>query len=374
MFLTKIIRLNYKLVLKPILFRKDPEDVHDMFLILGKRLGQSKTLSWLTRVLFYYKSDILTQDILGVKFENPIGLAAGFDKDANIVKTISNVGFGFIEVGSITLKPYEGNPRPRLYRLVYNKALVVFYGLKNEGVKVIVARLKKYSQDVKDFPVGISIARTNSKEASSLEAGIEDYKQCLEFVAKEEVGDYITINISCPNTYFGEPYTTPDKLEKLLNVLSQVKTSKPVFIKMPINLPWKEFRLLLEIIIKYKYKGVIIGNLNKDKESKYITQKYPDNMKGGVSGVPTRELSNELIRQTYNTFKDKLIIVGVGGIDSVESAYEKITLGASLLQLITGMVYNGPQLIGEINQGLTKILEKEGYKNISEAVGSKALK
>jgi len=372
MFLTSFIGFNYRNFLKPIFFKRDPEDVHDRMLIVGQKIGNSKLLSSITAKVFRYENDKLSQNIAGIKFANPVGLSAGFDKDAKIIKTLPQVGFGFAEIGSVTLNPYEGNTKPRLYRLPKDQALVVYYGLKNDGVEAITERIKRTYHRDQDFVLGVSVARTNSKAASSLEAGIKDYKACLEYIVNHEVGDYYTINISCPNTFYGEPYTTPEKLNSLLSELSKVKTKKPVFIKMPINLLWRDFDKLLEVIVRYKLPGVIIGNLNKDKESKYITQAYPDSIKGGVSGKPTRELSNELIRKTYLKYKDKLLIVGVGGINSAETAYEKITLGASLLQLITGMIYQGPQLIGEINKGLVELIEKDGYKNISEAVGSKA--
>lgn len=372
MFLTRPIAFSYRNFLKPFFFRRDPENVHDRMLVLGEKIGKSKFLSKLTKKFFHYQDPKLSQNIAGIRFANPVGLSAGFDKDAKIINTLPSVGFSFAEIGSVTLDPYEGNPKPRLYRLPKDQALVVYYGLKNDGVKVIIDRIKTTYHHQSDFVLGISIARTNSKAASSTEAGIKDYKTCLEYIVRQGIGDYLTINISCPNTFYGEPYTTPEKLEKLLKEIAKVETEKPIFIKMPINLPWKEFDALLKVIVRYKFPGVIIGNLNKDKNSKYITQDYPDSIKGGVSGQPTRELSNELIRKTYLKYKDELLIVGVGGIDSAASAYEKIALGASLLQLITGMIYQGPQLIGEINKGLVRLLEKDGYQNISEAIGSKA--
>ncbi len=372
MLLTRIIGISYRKVLKPFFFRFDPEGVHDRVLFLGRVIGSSKILSAITRKIFYFEDDRLNQKVLGIDFQNPVGLSAGFDKDAHLTNTLPHVGFGWTEIGSVTLEPYEGNPKPRLYRLPKDKALVVYYGLKNDGVKVISKRIKEEFKKRNDFVLGISVARTNSKTASSVEAGVKDYKACLEYLAENKIGDYYTINISCPNTFYGEPYTTPDRLEKLLKEISKVKTDKPVFLKMPINLNWEEFDSLLKIIIKHNFKGVIIGNLNKDRNSKYITQDYPEELKGGVSGIPTKELSNNLIRKTYQKYKDKLIIVGVGGIDSAESAYEKISLGATLVQLITGMIYNGPQLIGEINKGLVEMMEKDGFQNISEVVGCRA--
>lgn len=372
MFFTKFVGFSYKLLLKPIFFKFDPEDVHDKILLLGQTISNSSFFSKLTTKFFLYSNDKLSQNIAGVKFVNPVGLSAGFDKDAKIINTLPQVGFGFAEVGSVTYLPYEGNPKPRLYRLPKDEGLVVYYGLKNDGVKVITNRIKREYRKQQDFVLGVSIARTNSEETSSLEAGIKDYKASLEYLVKQGVGDYYTINISCPNTFYGEPYTTPERLDKLFKEISKVRVDKLVLIKMPINLKWDDFDNLLKVVVRYKFSGVVIGNLNKDRESEHITQDYPSFIKGGVSGKPTRELSTDLIRKTYLKYRDKLLIVGVGGIDSAETAYEKITAGASLLQLITGMIYKGPQLIGEINKGLVGLMENDGFKNISEAVGSRA--
>ena len=372
MLLTNIIEKSYKNILKPVFFKKDPEDVHDRMLSVGHFLGNISPLRSVTQILFDYKNKKLIQKVDGLTYRNPIGLSAGFDKDANLLKIIHNVGFSFAEIGSVTLHPYQGNPKPRLYRLKKAKGLVVFYGLKNIGVDKILERIKKNYKTKTGNVLGVSIARTNSVEASGLEEGIDDYTKSLEKLVKADVGDYYTINISCPNTFYGEPYSTPERLEKLLNSLFKIKTNKPIYLKMPINLPWDKFDPLLQVAVRYKVSGVIIGNLNKDRNSEYITESYPEEMKGGVSGIPTRVLSNNLIKQTYLGYKDSLTIIGVGGIDSAESAYEKICYGATLLQLITGMIFNGPQLIGQINKGLVELLEMDGYKNLSEAIGCKA--
>lgn len=322
----------------------------------------------MTRAAFSYQNPKLSQTLNGISFKNPVGLSAGFDKDANLIDIIPDVGFGFMSIGSVTLHPYEGNPQPRLYRLIKSKGLVVYYGLKNIGVDKIISKLK--AQHNSGFPLLISIAKTNSRETCTTEEGIEDYYQCLKRILESGIGEIYEINISCPNTFGGEPYTTPERLEGLLARIYQLKLAKPLFIKMPINLKWGEFRQLLLVAIKHRVDGVIIGNLNKDHNSPAVKDEIPQNIKGGISGKPTWELSNDLISKTYEQFGKDLVIVGVGGIFSAEDAYEKIKRGATLLQLITGMIYQGPQLIGEINKGLQKLLEKDGYTNISEAVGA----
>lgn len=368
-FATGFIETVYKGVLKPFFFLFDPEFVHDRMTNFGTLLGKSSLTRRLTAILFRHSNEeFLAQKIHNIHFPNPVGLSAGFDKNANLLNILSEVGFGFMEVGSITDKPYEGNPKPRLYRLKKSKALLVYYGLNNIGAEAIIKRIARAKTN--NFPQNISIAKTNCEETNSLESGTNDYIDCLKKVQKSNVGDLYTINISCPNTFGGEPFTTPDKLEFLLKRVAQLKLRKPIFIKMPINLTWKEFDGLLKVALKYHVSGVIIGNLNKDHASPAILDQLPAGIKGGISGKPTFKLSNELITKTYKKYGKRLTIIGVGGIFSAQDAYEKIKRGASLVALITGMIYEGPQLIGKINRELVELLKKDGYSNINQAIGA----
>ena len=364
---TYCIKKVYQKVCKPIFFRFDPEFVHDIFIKIGNFLGKFKITKFFTRKLFDYKNSVLEQNILGIKFINPVGLSAGFDKNAQLVDILKDVGFGFMEVGTITNEPYMGNPKPRLHRLIKSKALVVYYGLKNDGVEKIIERLKKSKEA--GFIKGISIGKTNSAKTVDLDAGTNDYLECYKKVLESGVGDFCVLNISCPNTFGGEPFTKPEKLSKLLEKIYILKNEKPIFLKMPINLSWEEFDKLLETAIHYEVDGVIIGNLNKNFQDETLKDKITENMKGGISGEPTKKLSNELISQTHKKYGDKLVIIGVGGIFSAEDAYEKIKRGASLVQLITGMIYNGPQTIGEINRELVELIKLDGFIHIEQAVG-----
>jgi dihydroorotate dehydrogenase len=359
----------YSKIIKPIFFKMDPEFVHDRITNTGKILGKFNLTKKIVNKLFNYENDpYLHQKILDIDFYNPVGLSAGFDKNADLVNILPEVGFSYMEVGSVTLNPYAGNPKPRLYRLPKSKGLVVYYGLKNIGVHKIIDKIKNYTHD--RFVMGISIAKTNCKDTSTTEGGINDYFGAMRELENKNIGKFYTINISCPNTFGGEPFTTPDKLDALLQKIAELKIKKPVFVKMPINLDWQEFRQLLDVIVKYEISGVVIGNLTKDKTSNLIKDEIPENIKGGISGKPTWELSNNLIKQTFKNYKDKLIIIGVGGIFDAKDAYQKIKYGASLLQMITGMIYEGPQTIGKINKGLVELLKQEGYNNISEAIGA----
>ena len=360
--------LSYRWVLKPLLFLCDPEKVHDLTVSFGEKLGNSGTARSIVNNFFNYKHPKLKKRLLGIDFSNPMGLAAGFDKNARLTQFLPNFGFGFEEVGSITSLSCIGNPKPRLDRLPKSRGLVVNYGLCNSGADAILSRLVSLKYE---FPLGISIAKTNSPETITKEDGIEDYKTCFEKVLKSKVGDYITVNISCPNAYGREPFSMPENLNDLLAALSLVPRIKPVFVKIPADINQQELSELLVICRKYSMNGVIISNLTKDRKSKVINQEEIKDVipKGGISGKPTFEKSNELIRFAYKNFGKELVIMGCGGVFCAEDAYRKIRIGASLIQLITGLIFQGPQLVCEINRGLVKFLERDGFANISEAVG-----
>lgn len=345
----------------------DPEKMHDGMGKVGSFLGSNFVTQKIASLFFNYQSSLLEQKILGINFKNPIGLAAGFDKDAKLTDILPHVGFGFEEAGSVTGEYCAGNPRPRLWRLKKSQALVVYYGLKNEGSEKIAKRLKKKKFS---FPLGISIAKTNCRATASKEAGIKDYLKAYEQL--KDIGDYITINVSFPNAFGGQPFTDPKDLNDLLEAICAVKNDKPIFLKLPPDLSHAEMDEILKIAEHYKISGFVSSNLTKDRQNKtmmdlIIDKNIPEY--GGISGKPVEALANEQIRYLYKNGKGKFIIMGCGGVFSAADAYKKIKLGASLIQLITGMIYEGPQLISEINQGLTELLKKDGYKNISEAIG-----
>jgi dihydroorotate dehydrogenase len=364
----KLSKLIYTKVSKPLLFKMDPESVHDRFTKLGNRMGRHLPSRALTHLLFHYEDPSLEQNIAGIRFKNPVGLSAGFDKDAKMHRILPHIGFGFEQIGSLTFKAYEGNPKPRLHRLIQSKGIVVYYGLKNDGVMCIMPRLKKRHPH---FPLSISVAKSNCEETSSTKGGIADYINCLKELQKmEDRFEFYTINISCPNTFGGEPFTQAEKLEQLLKPIQSLSLGKPIFLKMPLNTEWSNFKALLDLALKYKVRGVVISNLQKDRNDPSVKDKIPKHVKGSISGKPVWETSNQLISKTYQYCGDKLLIIGVGGIFTAEDAYEKIKRGASLVQLITGMIFEGPQSIGEINRGLVNLLKQDGYTNISEAIGS----
>lgn len=358
----------YKKLIRPILFLIHPEVIHDLISFKGRLLASFPPTYWLFKKLWQFEHQSLEQTVAGIRFKNPIGLSAGFDKDGKLPKAMEMVGFGYTQVGSVTAHPYKGNPGRRLFRLKKSQGLVVYYGLKNQGTPRILERIRKTKPE--GINLSFSVAKTNSPETCSSEEAIEDYTSSIREIAESGLAELITINISCPNTYGGEPFTTPERLDNLLQAVEDLGVDLPIFVKMPVDFKWQEFSELLEVISNFTISGVIISNLTKNRDSEAIKDEIPTEIKGGISGKPTKEIANKLIAKTYKHYGDKLTIVGVGGIFSAEDAYAKIKAGASLLQLITGMIYEGPGLIKEIKQGLVEKLEQDGYKHISEAIGA----
>jgi dihydroorotate dehydrogenase len=380
-----ILNFGYKFIAKPYFFAQDPEKVHDDMIFLGKVLGRISFARFFTKLAFNYQDKILETNLAGLKLKNPVGLAAGFDKDAEITNILPAVGFGLVEVGSITGKACAGNLKPRLWRLPKSNSLVVYYGLKNKGCEEIVERLKKSiakktgdntenSVDNFEIPVGFSVAMTNIPENANIENAINDYAYAFEKVS--EIADYITVNISCPNITCGEEklFLVPENLEKLLTKLDQIKFAnigkieKPIFVKMSPDLELNVVDEILNILDKHRISGIICTNLTKKRDPNLVVEKdVPEN--GGLSGAPVREASDKLLTYLYKKVGHRFVLIGCGGIFSAKDAYRKIRLGASAVQLITGMIYVGPQLVGDINRKLATMLKKDGFKNVSEAVG-----
>ena len=347
----------YKHILKPVLFLFDPEFVHDMFISIGELSGRF----WITRKIMYlaygYSGDV-SKTVDGIKYRTPVLLSAGFDYNGRLTQILPCIGFGGEEIGSVTAHPCEGNSKPRLTRLPKSRSIIVNKGLRNDGVDAIIARLKKVGCSksegkcgdslANDFVWGISIARTNDECSADIKAGIEDYAYSFKRLNEEGIGDYYTINISCPNAFGGEAFTTPDLLTQLLARLVVIPCKKPVYIKMPINLQWPQFNDLLKVIDFYKLQGVVIGNLNKDYSMLVDPSDAPDHYVGGLSGLPCRQLSTDLIKKTRQAYGKRFTIIGVGGIMSAEDAREKFEAGADLVQLITGMIFEGPSLVAKV--------------------------
>jgi len=346
----------YRNIIKKIFFLIDAETVHDFMTFTGEMLGKTDFGKWTIKQLFGYENRKLNKTIDGIEFKNPVGLPAGFDYNAKLPFILGCVGFGFETIGTVTLEPYEGNKKPRLGRFPKSRALLVNKGLKSIGADEIIKKLENKTFDI---PIGISIGATN-RSYKNEEEQIANYTEGFRLFENSKVKhSYYELNISCPNTFGGEPFTSCIKLEKLLKSLEKEKIKLPVYIKMPIDLDEKEIEKLLETESKYKFvKGVIFGNLTKDRNNPEVdpddAEKWQE-MKGNLSGKPTWNRSNKLIVLTKKLYKNRFTIIGCGGIFSAEDAVYKMGLGADMVQLITGMIYEGPQLIGEINKKLAKI-------------------
>lgn len=364
-----ILAFLYQNILKPFLFLLDPEFIHNIMVARGELIGKTfikNIFNWKLN----YSSKKLKQNIAGINFEGPVGLAAGFDYNGQLTQVLYSLGFGYQSIGTITSLPNEGNPYPRLGRLIKSRSLMVNKGFRNNGAVLISNDIQKLKFKI---PVGISVGVTNDPKINTVKDAISDIKRTFQIVEKMKVkNSYYELNISCPNLNDNSvDFFKPENLNRLLQLINQLEWKKPVFVKMPISISDREFVSLLNVIVKYKFvKGVVIGNLWKDRKSKLLDRQEVKKFSvGSFSGKPCEPRSNELIKLTYKKFRKKLFIIGCGGVFNGQDAYKKIKLGASLVQLITGMIYQGPQVVSQINIELEELLEKDGFKNIQEAIG-----
>lgn len=339
----------YRFLAKPLFFIFDPELVHTVMTRVGE-------LCWWMPWGLRQRIPVLRQKLMDISFDLPIGLAAGFDYEGRLTRTLAPLGFGFQSIGTITHLPWVGNQKPRLGRLPKSSSLMVNKGFRNPGSKHIAEKLRNRTFDI---PVGVSVGDAKG-DISEIVAAFK----CFE---KAQLNHhYYELNISCPNL----PLAHALDLEKLLTAVDRLKLSKPVWVKMPINHTDAETLAMLKTIAKHSPQAVIFGNLQKDRrDPSFDGREVVKFSAGNFSGKPTFIRSNQLIKLAYKNFKQRFVIVGVGGVFSAEDAYTKIRLGASLVQLITGMIYQGPMLIADINSGLEKLLARDGYRHISEAVG-----
>lgn len=355
----RVMDLLYDVALRPILFKCDPETVHDVFVTVGEFMGRSAPTRALVSFLYEYRGPYIGKTVDGISYQIPILLSAGFDPDARLTQILKSVSFGGEEAGSTTALPCEGNQRPRLARLIRNRSIVVYKGLRNNGVDALIKRLKR-ARRIPQYVIGVSIARTNVLASSiDVEAGIADYVESFKKLNAKNIGDYYTINISCPNTFDGETFTDPSLLSRLLPRLRAVPCTKPVYVKMPINLKWDEFARLLDICDENGVNGVIIGNLNKNYADLDHPEDAPNEFRGGLSGKPCFMLANELIRKTRVKYGKRFTIIGVGGIFTPEDAMEKFRAGSDLIMLVSGMIFEGPGLMKRICERYAKDTPKK---------------
>jgi len=361
--------------IRPLIFLMEPEQAHYSLKRIGVFLGKFWLTRKLTSLLMNYKHDSLNITVDGVDYKNPVGLSAGFDKDGELTKIYPHMGFGLAELGSFTGEICPGNPGKRLFRMIKSKAIVVWYGLNNEGSEKISARLK--DEDFGDLRVGINAANSNLTPEFVLKDSIADYLKTMKLF--KDVGDYYDVNISCPNTQEGEPFVDKKNLDKLLTAINkEIRpiTDKPIYVKLAADMTLDEINIIVDACVEHKMDGVVCTNLAKPQyNTEHRPEEYPTvdgrlpEGKGAMSGLPLQRISTNVIRHVYRRTKGKLTIIGVGGIFSAKDAYEKICSGASLLHMITTMIFDGPQNINEINRGLVKLLKKDGFDSIEQAVG-----
>lgn len=363
----------YKKIIKPVLFRFKPDTVHDRMVASSFWLSRRHMLLKFIHLLLSYDSPRLRQKLHGITFPNVVGLTAGLDKNAEMPAVCAAVGFGMVEVGTMTIQPCDGNPRPWFHRLKKTKSLAVYAGLANHGIEANLKRLHTYDPKLwKRLVLNVSVGKTNCPENADDRLGIADNVRGVQRVLSEGLAQMVTVNISCPNTFGGEPFTDPKRLNMLMKEIAKLQPNVPFSVKLPIDKPWNEFEQLLKILRAYPFvKFVTIGNLAKDKDKIAFKDELPAGLKGKFSGKPTWELSNNLIARTYEHYGHRFTIIGVGGVFSPQDAYYKIELGASLVELATGMIFEGPQLIGQINRYIDNKLTSNG-QTLQQLIGSKA--
>ena len=345
-------------IFKPYIFSLDPEVAHDLAI-------KSLKFNVLPKSLFNVENEeILETNLLNERLPNPIGLAAGFDKSAEVYNSLFKLGYGFVEVGTVTPKRQLGNPKPRVFRLEKDEALINRLGFNNDGSDIISRRI---SDNLPSGFLGINIGPNKETKNKA-----KDYYFCLNKLSS--FAGYLTINISSPNTEGLRDFHDDRELSKLLSGINKIKKenniSKPIVIKLSPDIKDSEINKIIELIIKYKIDGVIVSNTT-DRNRENLSDTHKDE-KGGLSGQPLKNLSTVLIKKIYRETKGEIQIIGVGGVDSGQSAFEKICAGANAVQLYTGMVYKGPGVVKVMKRELISILKKENIKNISEAVGINA--
>ena len=341
--------------LRSLIFKIDPELAHNIAI---------KALKYnyipITKIP---NNHHIETEIFGKKISNPIGLAAGFDKDAEVYNSLFKLGFGFVEVGTITPMKQFGNPKPRVFRLEEDEALINRLGFNNSGVDIVSSRIKS---NPPNGLLGINIGP--NKDTINR---IEDYLVGLRKFCN--LADYLTINISSPNTENLRNFHNENELNELLSEIGKekknLKTKIPIAVKVSPDIDEEKIEKISELLFKHDVSNIIISNsTDKNRENLKNINKLE---KGGLSGKPLEVKSNFLINKFYNILKNEIKIIGVGGIDCANSVYEKIINGASLVQLYTGMVYKGPSIVSKISNELIEIVKKHGVKNISELKGTK---
>ena len=345
--------------LRSLIFKIDPEKAHNLAI-------QSLKFNLVSNVFDENKNDpIFKTKIFDKELDNPIGIAAGFDKNAEVYNALFRLGFGFVEVGTITPLKQYGNPKPRVFRLVEDEALINRLGFNNHGAEVILDRIKSNNQ-LGLLGINIGPNKDSNNRMNDYLIGLKTF---------HEVADYITINISSPNTENLRNFHEESKLQELLaSILKEkndLKSKVPIAVKISPDINENQINLISEILLENEIKAIIISNTSESSRDKLSN--IQRHQKGGLSGKPIETKSNILINKFYKLLKGKIKIIGVGGVDSGQAAYDKFLAGADYIQLYTGMVFKGPNIAGIIKKDLKDLLLRDGVKNFTEIVGNKTL-
>jgi dihydroorotate dehydrogenase len=363
----------YRSLLRPILFRLPPETAHELALQSLSRLLRWSAVRELAAKR-YTLSPFGKLTRFGLDFANPVGLAAGFDKNGTAAQSLAALGFGFIEVGSVTSGPQPGNPRPRLFRLPQDQALINRAGFNNCGAAKFVEHLKRHRPAC---ILGVNIGKSRNV---AIEDANSDYLKTLNAVY--EIADYIAINVSSPNTPQLRELQRPDLLTDLLKTLQQrnaelaqhdsLDRPKPLLVKIAPDLTDAEIESILDAALSANIDGIIATNTTVSREDLRASKAEIEACgQGGLSGAPLRDRSNRVISLIYRLTSGALPIIGVGGVFNANDAWEKICAGASLIQLYTGFIYEGPSVARRINEGLAEILRRKGFDSLDHAVGNR---
>ena len=307
-------------------------------------------------------------NVFELRFRNPIGLAAGFDKDGEVFDQLAQLGPGFVEAGTLTLKPQAGNPLPRVFRLSSDNAVINRLGFNNKGITEGLQRLSKRKD--KSVILGVNIGINKDTQTP-----VEDYLECLTHA--RDIADYVTVNVSSPNTPGLRSFQQVERLEALLNTLITASFKNndsnrplPLLLKIAPDLRNEDIHEIVDVAVSSGISGIIVSNTTTSRPKNLLDAKQHE--QGGLSGAPLFELSTQKLAQTFLAAKQRIPVIGAGGVDSAEKAYTKVKAGASLIQLYTALIYKGPRLFSEINKGLSEALKNDNIGHISEAVGIEA--
>jgi dihydroorotate dehydrogenase len=357
----------YSRLVRPLLFRLDPETAHHLAIAAGTRMGWAAPMM---RKMVHIDFASLTTEMAGLRFPTPIGLAAGFDKSGSAIAALAALGFGSVEIGSISVDPSAGNAKPRLWRLPHDQAIAVHYGLPNDGVPIISQRLEGIRLPV---PLGVNLVVTNRGTGSApLRADeiIAEYVAAAKAMAQH--ADYLMLNLSCPNTEDGcDFFADSDHLDACLVALGETKLSVPVFLKVsPLGGIEAIERVLAAAEDREFVRGFMFNLPPVRPEGLRTPETIWRETRGAISGPPAAGLADFCIRETYRRMDRKRYrLIGAGGVSSAEDAYAKIRSGASLVQLLTALIYQGPGVVRRITSGLARLLARDGVKNVADAVG-----